>query len=161
MVEEKDYFDAEVPMCVVCEKTECDTTCVRVTALISAQNRTADPAKLRKAHLLDQITPDKPKFSTTIKRDIWAMKMEDLEEKGHFYEYKSDIGHWKKRLENLISAGLPVRGSFLVGGSKEAEKVIVTEVEMDHKHRIEEKYAKTGLIKTPFCWIIKCEPVGV
>lgn len=161
MTEERDYFDADVPMCRVCEKTECDTTCVRVTTLMSMSTRKADPAELWKKHLLAQITPDKPKFSTTIKRDIWAMKMEDEEETGHFYEYKSDIGHWKKRLESILEAGLPVMGSFLVGGSKKAEKRIVTEIEMSHSRMIKEKYAKTGLIKTEFCWILKCEPLGV
>lgn len=90
------------------------------------------------------------KFSTTIKKKYWDMKMEDLEEKGHFYEYKVKSPYWETRINRLK---VPCDGVFLVGSEPHRVRIVeITEAKTAH---IPERYAD-GLINTEYCYILKC-----
>ena len=101
------------------------------------------------------------KFSTTIKREYWEEKLESVEQRGYFYEYKADTPFWHKRLSKLRE-NLPTEGVFLVGS--EVKKVVITEILKVHVNQIPEKYKDIEKYKdmfhTDYVWVLRCWFVG-
>ena len=91
----------------------------------------------------------KKKFTTTIKKKYWNMKMEDEKRLGYFWEYKQQSEFWMKRISNLAP---PCEGVFLVGS--ELHRVIVTEIREFRTDHIRQDYE--GPVKTPVCYGLKC-----
>ena len=95
------------------------------------------------------------KFSTTIKKKYWLMKMLDLKAKGHFWEYKQDSSHWNIRLNKLK---VPCPGVFLVGGRHDGVcRVTVVDIQKFMTEHIPVKYARE--MPTEQCWGLKCVAV--
>ena len=99
------------------------------------------------------------KFSTTITKKYWEMKMEDIAKKrergvspAYFFEYKEFKPFWSGRFYRMIAQGFPIYGVFLLGSKPHRVRVLeIYEVKTQY---IPEKYADA--IKTDKCWVVKC-----
>lgn len=92
------------------------------------------------------------KFTTTIKRKHWQLKLKDVEINGFFWEYKNKIDHWDKRINGLEP---PCDGVFLVG--KEEHRVRIVEVK---EFRLSEvPWYCLEEIHTEISYGLKCELV--
>lgn len=89
------------------------------------------------------------KFTTTITQANWDMKMEDHKKRGHFWEYKSMIDHWNKRIPKLVP---PCPGVFVIG--RIPHLVEIQEVLEGKKHQIPKRYG--SFVTTEECYMLKC-----
>ena len=90
-------------------------------------------------------------FSTTIKRECWEMKLEDIRRDGFFYEYKDLTEFWETRLNNIVT---PTRGVFLVG--KDPLWVVVLEISLIRYRDVPERYRE--YLHTDPVYRLKCVP---
>jgi len=101
-------------------------------------------------------------ISTTIKKEFFNMKMQDLSADGFFIEYKEDKLFWKKRIDSLLKEyDLRVWGFlgelpeivFLVGNEPHRFRI----ADILYTDDVPEKYASA--IQTKFVFAFKCVPL--
>ncbi len=95
-------------------------------------------------------------ISTTITRQFFDMKIEDLNESGFFIEFKEFKKFWIKQLDNFNSNknDLTEEIVFLVGSEPYRFKAI--SIWKVHREFIPERYSTA--ITTDFAYAIKCVP---
>ena len=98
-------------------------------------------------------------FSTTITREYWLMKLEDLKKSGFFFEYKEISDFWVSRMRNIskeISVKKKIKGVFLVGSVP--HHAIILSVEIVPREAVPERYR--GAIHGFQCYRLKCTDEG-
>lgn len=96
-------------------------------------------------------------ISTTITGKFFDMKMQDLEESGHFLEFKEAKPYWETRLGKFESNrdDLGVEIVFLIGALPRRFKAI--SIWTVCKDFVPERYASA--IHTEYAYAIKCVPL--
>jgi len=91
--------------------------------------------------------------ATTIKKEAFKEKLNDLKENGFFIEYKENKEHWKKRLEGLT---IPNEIVFLVGSKP--YKFRITKITKTTINKIPKKYESfLESESNSYFFAIKCE----
>ena len=95
-------------------------------------------------------------ISTTITKKFFDLKLVDLAETGHFWEFKEFKKFWIKQLDTLVfNAGiLPVRIVFLVGNKP--HPYMVSRVWIIQREIIPYRYCSA--ISTESVYALKCVP---
>ncbi len=93
-------------------------------------------------------------ISTTITKKFFDLKIVDLAETGHFWEFKEFKKFWIKQLDYLVFVHekLPVKMVFLVGNKPHT--FIVTKVWIVKRIDVPEKY--NSVISTEKAYALKC-----
>ena len=101
-------------------------------------------------------------ISTTIKKDVFEKKMEELKEQGYFIEYKPTNDFWNKRLLRQ-NQDMPTTITFLIGSKPEKFKAV--SMEWYHFNKLpkwvqdffNEQDSDFG--NFTLLWGIRCEPL--